>query len=83
MKVVIDIPEEHLKTLRQLSGLGYYHEVIAKGQPLSEIIDKVEADWKNKGELEIRTEYDMGVDYVYTMGFYEALSMINNFGEEK
>lgn len=83
MKVVIDIPEEHLKTLRQLSGLGYYHEVIAKGQPLSDIIDKVEAEWKNKGEFEIHNEYDMGVDYGYQMGFYEALSMINNFDGDK
>lgn len=82
MKVVIDIPEEHLKTLRQLSGLGYYHEIIAKGQPLSDIIDKVEAEWKNEGELEIHNEYDMGVDYGYQLGFYQALSMINDFNEE-
>lgn len=44
MKIVVDIPEEHVKTLKKLNGLGYYHEVIANGQPLSEVLDEISAE---------------------------------------
>jgi hypothetical protein len=48
VKLIIEIPKEHLDTLKKLSGLGYYHEVIAKGQPLSEILDKISAEIDEK-----------------------------------
>lgn len=65
MKVVVDIPEGHLRTLRQLGGLGYYHEVIAKGQPLSEILDKISAeiDGLHQKPVGFENEYEGGYNH--------------------
>ena len=59
MKIVIDITKGHFETLKEMGdcGLGYYNEAILKGQPLSEILDKISAEIKENMSWEMYDEY--------------------------
>ena len=79
MKIVVDLPEWYLKETQEFKHPTFVDKAIMEGQPISEILEKVESDWRSKGEFEVENEYDMGVSHGNEQGFYEALSMINDY----
>lgn len=81
MELIIDITENHLKTLQKMNecGLGYYHRAILNGTPLSEELEKLKTEIKQQGSIHIKYRRTENIDHLVDSIVYQCKDGFCNY----